>query len=77
MGAKKPGFEQSIKRLEEIVALLEKGEATLSQSLELFEEGTGLIKTCGAMLDAAEQKVVKLKKGSDGEPQEAPFDDAE
>jgi hypothetical protein len=29
------------------------------------------------MLDAAEQKVVKLKKGTDGEPVELPFDDPE
>ena len=31
----------------------------------------------GKMLDAEEQKVVKLKKGTDGEPVELPFDDPE
>ena len=36
----KKTFEENMARLEEIVALLEKGDAQLSQSLSLFEEGT-------------------------------------
>lgn len=67
-------FEQSIKRLDEIVRNLEKGDVSLSDSMSLFEEGTALIKACGEMLDKAEQKVVMLKKGADGLPQELPFD---
>ena len=67
-------FEQSIKRLDEIVKDLEKGDISLSDSMSLFEEGTALIKICGEMLDKAEQKVVMLKKGADGMPVELPFD---
>ena len=67
-------FEQSLKRLDEIVKNLEKGDVSLADSMSLFEEGTALIKGCGAMLDEAEQKVVMLKKGADGEPVELPFD---
>ncbi len=67
-------FEQSIKRLDEIVRSLEKGDVSLSDSMSLFEEGTALIKLCGEMLDKAEQKVVMLKKGADGLPLELPFD---
>jgi exodeoxyribonuclease VII small subunit len=66
-------FEQSLARLEEIVKLLEKGDAPLAESLGLFEEGAGLIRTCGAMLDTAEQKVVQLRKSADGTPEELPF----
>lgn len=77
MSKKNPTFEDGMKRLEEIVKLLEKGEAPLNQSLELFEEGTSLVKVCGEMLDGAEQRVVKLKKGPDGEPEELPFDEEE
>lgn len=77
MAQKKMGFEQSIERLNEIVKQLEKGEAPLSESLALFEEGTALISTCGKMLDEAEQKVVMLKKGENGEPIEIPFEDGE
>ena len=77
MAEKKMNFEKSLSRLEEIVKSLEKGDAPLDESLKLFEEGTALISSCGKMLDEAEQKVVKLKKGPDGEPVEMPFDDTE
>lgn len=67
-------FEQSLSRLEEIVRLLERGDAPLAESLGLFEEGAGLLKTCGELLDKAEQKVVQLRKGADGSPEELPFE---
>lgn len=67
-------FEEAMARLDVIVNTLEKGDAPLEQSLSLFEEGTALIKSCGQLLDTAEQKVVKLRKGSDGEPIESLFD---
>lgn len=66
-------FEEQITRLDQIVRMLEKGDAPLEESLKLFEEGTGLIRSCGAMLDAAEQKVVMLRKTGTGEPEELPF----
>ncbi len=75
MAVKKLSFEQSLSRLDEIVRHLEKGDLPLSESLALYEEGTGLIKQCSKMLDDAEQKVVKLKKGPDREPVELPFED--
>ena len=65
-------FEENIARLEEIVAALEKGDAKLADSLKLFEEGTKLVRDCGAMLDKAE-KVAKLSKGADGAPVESTF----
>ena len=75
MTEKEISFEQSLARLDEIVRHLEKGDLPLNDSLSLFEEGTGLIRRCGTMLDEAEQKVVKLKKGPDRQPQELPFED--
>ncbi len=75
MAGKKLSFEQSLSRLDEIVRHLEKGDMPLSESLALYEEGAGLIKRCSEMLDEAEQKVVKLKKGPDREPIELPFED--
>ena len=59
MAAKKT-FAENMARLEEIVSKLEKGDAELGDSLKLFEEGTKLASSCSAMLDQAEQKVVKL-----------------
>ena len=66
-------FEENMARLEEIVSLLERGSAPLADSLALFEEGTKLAALCAGMLDQAEQMVVKLQKGPDGEPVELPF----
>ncbi len=77
MSAKKQtlSFEESLSRLEEIVRHLEKGDLPLNDSLTLYEEGTGLIAACSKMLDEAEQKVVKLKKGPDRSPIELELED--
>lgn len=66
-------FEAAMKRLDEIVRMLEQGDAPLNQSLSLFEEGTALLKQCNDMLDSAEQKVSLLQKGDDGAPETSPF----
>jgi len=71
---KKMDFETSMLRLEEIVGLLERGEAPLEQAMKLFEEGAKLLRECTAQLDVAEQKVTILTAGEQGEPVEQPFD---
>ena len=68
-------FEASMVRLEQIVRIMERGDAQLADSLALFEEGTKLIASCSKQLDQAEQKVVKLMKGADGAPVELPFEE--
>lgn len=75
MTKKKSSFEAAMKRIEEIVAHLEKGDVPLQESIACFEEGTELLADCSAMLDEAEQLVVKLKKGNNGEPEELPFEE--
>jgi exodeoxyribonuclease VII small subunit len=70
----KVSFEAAVARLDEIVKALERGDAPLEQSLALFEEGAGLIKRGGKLLDEAEQKVTRLSKGEDGEPVESELD---
>ena len=64
-------FEQNMARLEQIVALLERGDARLADSLALFEEGTKLVSLCSGMLDNAQQQIMKLRKGPDGQLEEA------
>ena len=56
-------YEKSLKRLEEIVAILEEGGQPLEKTLELFSEGTTLLNTCAKYLDNAEQKIVTLMNG--------------
>lgn len=65
--AEKKTFEQSISELEEIVSQLEGGNVTLDESLDLFEKGIKLSKSCQQMLDAAEKKVSILMTNDDGE----------
>ena len=70
---KKLNFEGSMARLEEIVSLLEKGDAPLEQAMTLFEEGAKLLRECTKQLDEAEQKVTLLTAGKDGVVTEEPF----
>ena len=66
-------FGGSMARLEEIVSLLERGDAPLEQAMTLFEEGAKLLRECTKQLDQAEQKVTLLTAGEDGQPVEEPF----
>ncbi|MBR0160703.1 MAG: exodeoxyribonuclease VII small subunit [Oscillospiraceae bacterium] len=75
MSDTKLSFEESLKRLEEIVEHLERGDIALQDSLQLFEEGSALLAGCNQMLEEAEQKVVQLRKGSDRKPVESPFNE--
>ena len=74
MSDKSMTFEQSMVRLDEIVKQMEQGNVPLENALQLFEEGTKLVKSCAKQLDDAELKVVKLMKGPDGNPVETEFD---
>ena len=53
-------YETAIKRLEEIVAALEKGGVTLDESVKLFEEGAALSAFCNKALKDAELKITQL-----------------
>jgi exodeoxyribonuclease VII small subunit len=55
-----PPFEQSLKRLGEIVDKLEGGDLGLEDSLALFEEGVRLARLAQQRLDAAERRVEEL-----------------
>ena len=76
-GKKKMNFEQSMLRLEEIVGLLERGDAPLEQAMALFEEGAKILRECTKQLDEAEQKVSLLTAGKDQETIEIPFQEAD
>ena len=68
-------FEDALKRLEEIVRTLEKGEAPLDQSIELYQEGDKLKRHCEARLKAAQARIEQIAFASDGSPKGVkPFD---
>ncbi len=62
-----PTFEAALRRLEEIVQKLEKGELPLEESLALYEEGIRLSRVCHAKLEEAEGRIELLVKDSRGE----------
>lgn len=75
MSDNKIPFESKIKRLEEIVRAMERGDAPLEEALSLFQEGTALVKECGTMLDEAEMQVKMIIPDSSGKPAEEDFID--
>ena len=50
-------FEIKMKRLEEIVSLLEKGEISLEESLQLYKEGMNCSSFCKNELEKAKHEV--------------------
>lgn len=69
----KMSFESATKRLEEIVAQLEKGNASLEDSLRLYEEGVGLVRICNDALDNAEKRIKILVGDGSGEMTEKDY----
>ncbi|MEP0822864.1 MAG: exodeoxyribonuclease VII small subunit [Ignavibacterium sp.] len=70
MTARKPSqltFESAMKRLEEIVRLLEDEETPLERAIDLYEEGLQLSRYCTSTLKGAEARFKKLAKAADGQ----------
>jgi len=63
---KKPEFERSLTRLEEVVRKLESPQLSLDESMKLFEEGVELSRECQKQLEEAEGRVEILLKKADG-----------
>lgn len=53
-------FEQALKRLEEIVEILESGNIPLEEAITIYQEGVDLRKLCSAKLEEAEGKVMAI-----------------
>lgn len=59
-------FEQSLRKLEEIVEHLEQGDVPLEDAIKKYEEGLALSKECIEKLTQAELKLKKLSKDMQG-----------
>jgi exodeoxyribonuclease VII small subunit len=60
-------FEASLAALEKTIDQLEKDDVTLDASLDLFEKGITLIRTCDTHLKKAQGRITELLKGENGE----------
>jgi exodeoxyribonuclease VII small subunit len=72
--AKKPDFERSLARLEEVVRRLESPQLSLDDAMKLFEEGVELSRECQKQLEEAEGRVEILLKKADGKLTAEPFE---
>ncbi|MCD7731210.1 MAG: exodeoxyribonuclease VII small subunit [Oscillospiraceae bacterium] len=50
-------FEESVKKIDEIIAALENSDITLEDSIKLYKDGAELISSCRKELDNAEMLV--------------------
>ncbi len=56
-------FEDGLKRLEEIVAKLERENVSLDDSVALFREGKGLAQKCESLLKSAQSSIEAAARG--------------
>jgi exodeoxyribonuclease VII small subunit len=54
-------FEEQMQRLEEIVEILDDGEASLDEMLLIYEEGMKRSQYCREYLERAEQKITLIQ----------------
>lgn len=66
MATKKARFEESMKRLEEIVRELEGEDLSLEEAIGRFEEGVKLGRVCRELLDKAEKRIKLLVEDDAG-----------
>ena len=57
---KEQGFEESLQRLNDILALLEDPALGVEESLKLYEEGVALVRVCEKKLSAVKQKITYI-----------------
>lgn len=53
-------FEESLEKLEEIVAKLENGDVPLDDAIDEFEKAMKLVKVCNQKLTTAEESIAKI-----------------
>ena len=57
---KKLNFEEGLKKLEELVTLLDDGDLSLEESISYYEIGIKLKSHCEKLLKTAELKILKV-----------------
>ncbi len=62
-------FEKAVAELESIVARLERGDVALDESIAIYERGEALKKHCEKLLNAAENRIEKIRLDRAGKMQ--------
>ncbi|MBO8153135.1 exodeoxyribonuclease VII small subunit [Thermovirga sp.] len=58
-------FTENMERIQQIVKMLDSGNLTLEESIELFKEGVELVKSCKNFLEKSEQIIKILSEDMD------------
>ena len=67
--SEEPTFEKARAELEQIVAQLESGGASLDETIALWERGEELYRLCVSKLDAARGRIEELSQNRPPEPE--------
>ena len=67
-------FEGALTELENVVKKLEEGNLGLDEALCVYEQGMSLIRFCSGKLEAAEQKIKRIRE-ENGTVVEEPFEE--
>ena len=62
-------FEKAVAELESIVARLERGDVALDESIAIYERGEALKKHCEKLLNAADNRIEKIRLDRAGKVQ--------
>ena len=65
MAKKELTFEEAMNRLSAIVSTLEQNDQPLDTTIDLFEEGLNLVKSCESKLKNFESKIEEIQKRSE------------
>lgn len=65
MAKKELTFEEAMNRLSTIVSTLEQNDQPLDTTIDLFEEGLNLVKSCESKLKNFEFKIEEIQKRSE------------
>ena len=65
MAKKELTFEEAMYRLSTVVSTLEQNDQPLDTTIDLFEEGLNLVKSCESKLKNFESKIEEIQKRSE------------
>lgn len=60
-------FENSVKKIDEIISKLSSGDVPLEEAIEMYKNGMDELSACRRMLDNAEKTVMKITSAEDME----------
>lgn len=74
MAEEKQNFEDSLRKLEQLVSEMESGQLPLDEMMRRFEEGQKLAASCTRELDAIRRRIEKVVSAPNAPPQIEPLE---